>query len=184
MAIIGGILDSIGNLEGGVAGPRLWNPRQRWWHRWTQKTGSARPARRFARATYFKRLIEDEQLRENLLSAYASARSAYGRVSNGKPAGKALMEDRKLQRELVQAANALKEASYSIRQPPAKAKRKGGLGRTLLLLVVGAALALALSEELRSKVLDLLFGAEEEFDYSSTTMPSQAAPTPESAPAA
>jgi hypothetical protein len=133
---------------------------------------------------YLKRLIEDEQLRANLLSAYASARSAYGRVSNGKPAGKALMEDRKLQRELAEAANALKEASYAIRQPPAKAKRKGGLGRTLLLIVVGAALALALSEDLRSKLLDLLFGAEEEFDYSSTTMPSQAAPTPESAPAA
>jgi hypothetical protein len=133
---------------------------------------------------YLKRLIEDEQLRANLLAAYASARSAYGRVSNGKPAGKALLEDRKLQRELAEAANALKEASYAIKQPPAKPKRKGGLGRTLLLLLIGAALALALSEDLRSKVLDLLFGAEEEFDYSSTTMPAEAAPTPESAPAA
>ena len=37
-------------------------------------------------------------------------------------------------------------------------------------------LALALSEGLRSKVLDLLFGAEEEFDYSSTTMPAEPAP--------
>ncbi|HEX3692702.1 MAG TPA: hypothetical protein VHU13_05105 [Solirubrobacteraceae bacterium] len=134
---------------------------------------------------YLKRLLEDEQLRTNLLAAYASARSAYGRVSNGKPAGKALLEDRKLQRELAQAANALKEASNSIRQSPAKARRKkGGLGRTLLLLLVGGALALALSEDLRSKVLDLLFGAEEEFDYSSTTMPAEAAPEPESAPAA
>lgn len=133
---------------------------------------------------YLKRLVEDEQLRSSLLAAYASARSAYGRMSNGKPAGKALLEDRKLQRELAEAANALKEASYAIRQPPAKAKRKGGMARMLLLLVVGAALALALSEDLRSKVLDLLFGAEEEFDYSSTTMPAEAAPTPESAPAA
>ncbi len=132
---------------------------------------------------YLKRLVEDEQLRANLLAAYASARSAYGRMSNGKPAGKALLEDRKLQRELAEAANALKQASYAIRQPPAKAGRKGGIGRALLLLVVGAALALALSEDLRSKVLDLLFGAEEEFDYSSTTMPAEA-PTPESAPAA
>ena len=37
-------------------------------------------------------------------------------------------------------------------------------------------LALALSEGLRSKVLDLLFGAEEEFDYSSTTAPATPAP--------
>ena len=47
----------------------------------------------------------------------------------------------------------------------------------VLLIVVGAVLALALSEDLRSKVLDLLFGAEEEFDYSSTTMPAQEAPS-------
>jgi hypothetical protein len=37
-------------------------------------------------------------------------------------------------------------------------------------------LALVLSESLRSKVLDLLFGAEEEFDYSSTTAPPEPAP--------
>ncbi len=82
--------------------------------------------------------MEDEQLRENLLAAYGAARSAYGRVSNGKPAGKALMEDRKLQRELAEAANALKEASFAFRQPQPKPKRKGGVGRGLLLLLVGA----------------------------------------------
>jgi len=133
---------------------------------------------------YIKRLIEDEQLRESLLAAYGSARSAYARVSNGKPAGKALLEDRKLQRELAEAASALKEASFALRQPPEKPKRKGGLGRTLMLLIVGAVLAIALSESLRSKVLDLLFGAEEEFDYSSTTMPAQDVPAPAGSSAA
>jgi hypothetical protein len=133
---------------------------------------------------YLKRLIEDDQLRESLLVAYGAARSAYGRLNNGKPASKALFEDRKLQHELGEAANALRDASFAIRQPPAKPKRKGGLGRTLLVVVVGAALALALSDSLRSKVLDLLFGAEEEFDYSSTTMPAQEAPAAENASAA
>jgi hypothetical protein len=42
--------------------------------------------------------------------------------------------------------------------------------------VVGAALAVALTPQLRSKVLDLLFGAEEEFDYTSTTTPETPAP--------
>jgi hypothetical protein len=58
------------------------------------------------------------------------------------------------------------------------AAKKGGRhpGRLLLLLLIGAVLALALSEGLRSKVLDLLFGAEEEFDYTSTTAPATAAP--------
>jgi hypothetical protein len=172
VAIIGGILDGIDKLS-------------------AQAVANMAAKDRIGKATenlrgsdYLKRLIEDEQLRTNLLAAYAAARSAYGRMSNGKPAGKALLEDRKLQRELAEAANALKEASMAIRQPPAKPRRKGGLGRALLLIVVGAALALAFSEEARSKLLDLLFGAEEEFDYSSTTMPAEAAPTPESAPAA
>ncbi len=133
---------------------------------------------------YIKRLIEDEQLRANLLSAYGSARSAYGRVSNGKPAGKALLEDHKLQKELAEAASALRDASFAIREPAPKPKRKGGLGRAVLLIVVGAGLALALSEDLRSKVLDLLFGAEEEFDYSSTTMPAQGTPSAAGASAA
>ena len=133
---------------------------------------------------YLKRLIEDEQLRENLLVAYGAARSAYGRMNNGKPATQALFEDRKLQRELGEAANALRDASFAIRKAPAKPKRKGGFGRVLLVAVVGAGLAFALSDSLRSKVLDLLFGAEEEFDYSSTTMPAQEAPATASASAA
>jgi hypothetical protein len=127
---------------------------------------------------YLKRILEDEELRENLMAAYGAARNAYDRVSNGKPSGKALLEDRKLQRDVAEAASALKDASSSIRQPPASASSKGGFGRTLLLLLVGAVLAIALSESLRSKVLDLLFGAEEEFDYSSTTMPASAASSP------
>jgi hypothetical protein len=37
-------------------------------------------------------------------------------------------------------------------------------------------LAIAFSESLRSKLLDMLFGAEEEFDYSSSTAPAEPAP--------
>jgi hypothetical protein len=48
------------------------------------------------------------------------------------------------------------------------------MGKKLLLLLVGAGAALALSEGLRKKVLDTLFGAEEEFEYTSTTTPSSA----------
>ena len=133
---------------------------------------------------YLKRLIEDDQLRGNLLAAYGAARSAYGRAFNGKPATKAIFEDRKLQRELREAATALRDASMALRQPQRKAKRKGGLGRGLFIMIVGAALALGLSASLRSKVLDLLFGAEEEFDYSSTTMPADDVPQTADTPAA
>jgi hypothetical protein len=143
------------------------------------KAGEA--ARAAQRNRYLQRLLEDEELRGSLLTAYGAARSAYGRMTNGKPATEALFEDKKLQRELREAAGALREASSSLREQP-KRKRKGGIGRSLLLIVVAGVLAIALSEGLRSKVLDLLFGAEEEFDYSSTTAPAE--PAPASAPAA
>ncbi len=146
---------------------------------------AAEAARAARRNQYVQRLIEDDDLRQNILAAYAAARSAYGRMHNGKPATKALFEDRKLQRELAEAAKALREASATLTEKPkSKRQRKGGAGRTLTLLLLGGVLALVLSEGLRSKVLDLLFGAEEEFDYSSTTEPAQPAPAaPESASA-
>jgi hypothetical protein len=126
---------------------------------------------------YVQRLIEDDELRANLLSAYGAARSAYGRMTNGKPAGKALMEDRKLQAELRSAIDSLREASGSLREAPGTTRRRRRRGgRTLLLLTVGAVLAVALNEGLRSKVLDMLFGAEEQFDYSSTTAPATPEP--------
>ncbi len=126
---------------------------------------------------YLQRLIEDEELRSSLFSAYDAARNAYARVSNGKPAGWALLDDSKFHDELKSAAGALRDASGALREPSKQArKRRGGLGRSLLLFTVGGVLALALSEGLRSKVLDLLFGAEEEFDYSSTTTPATPAP--------
>jgi hypothetical protein len=138
------------------------------------KAGNA--ARTAQQNRYLQRLIEDEQLRSNLLSAYTAARSAYGRMSNGKPPAQALFNDRKLQRELSDAANALRQATNSLREPPKRARRRGGLGRSLLLIAFGSVLAVALNESLRSKLLDLLFGAEEEFDYSSTTTPETPAP--------
>src|ERR1700691_2929908 len=144
------------------------------------KAGDAARAARHNR--YIQRLIEDEELRGSLLAAYGAARSAYGRMSNGKPASTALFEDRKLQKELREAAGALRDAANTLREPPRKArKRRGGLGRKLALLMIAGVLALALSEDLRGKVLDLLFGAEDKFEYSATT--ARAAPAPASAPA-
>ena len=119
---------------------------------------------------YVQRLIEDPELRENLRTAYESARSAYGRM-NGKGPAKAL-DDKKVQRDLKQAAASLKVAADGLRATPKKKKRRG---RLVLIAVVGAGVAIAVNEDLRKKVLDTLFGAEEEFEYSSTT-------TPESAP--
>jgi hypothetical protein len=143
------------------------------------RLSKAEQAARAARSNqYLQRLIEDERLRANLVTAYESARGAYARMSNGKPPGRALLEDRKLHKQLGEAVEALRDASSSLREPPAKARRGKGALRMLALVGIGSALALVLNEGLRSKVLDLLFGAEEEFDYNSTTTPSSPAPTP------
>jgi hypothetical protein len=141
-----------------------------------RKAGDAFEAARSS--PYVQRIIDDPQLREDIRDAIATTRKAYSRLSNGKAPAKALMEDRKLQKQLREAAISLRDVGIQLREGP---KRKRRLGRKLFLLVAGAGLALALSEGLRKKVLDALFGAEEEFDYTSTTTP---APAPETTGAA
>jgi len=117
---------------------------------------------------YVKRVVEDEDLRADIVQAYEASRDAFSRLSNGKSPSKALFDDKKLQKDLKQAAESIRDATVALREAPKK-KRSVGIGKLLLVGVVGAGLALALSEGLRKKVLDALFGAEEEFEYTSTT---------------
>ena len=119
---------------------------------------------------YVQRLVEDEELRDNLRTAFRSARKAYSRMANGKGPVKALTEDKKTQKELREAASSLRDAADSLRGGKKK-KRRGRFGKFLLVTLVGGGLALALSEDLRKKVLDALFGAEEEFEYTASTTP-------------
>ena len=128
---------------------------------------------------YVRRLVEDEELRENLQDAYRSAKKAYSRVNNGKPAKK-LLDDKKVHRELRSAAESLREASDQLR-----GKKDRHTARNLLLLAIfSAILAIAISEDLRKAVLDRLFGAEEEFEYTSTSTrpaPASTGPAPRAA---
>jgi hypothetical protein len=120
---------------------------------------------------YVQRLVEDEDLRTNLRTAFESSKKAYGRLTNGKGPTKVVMDDKKFQREMREAASSLREAADSLRGARKRRKRRG---RTLVIVLVGAGLAIALSEGLRKKVLDALFGAEEEFEYTSSTTPEPA----------
>lgn len=60
-----------------------------------------------------------------------------------------------------------KESAAEVKPEPKKKKKKKKRLRKLLLLgVVGGGAALAYSKDLRSKLLDKLFGSEKEFNYS------------------
>jgi hypothetical protein len=126
---------------------------------------------------YVQRFIDDEELRDNLRNAFVSAKKAYGRI-NGKGPAKAL-DDKKVQRELKNATSSLKDAADSLR---GSKRRKRGKGRLLLVGLVGAGLAFALSEGLRKKALDALFGAEEEFEYTASTTPASSSSEPVGSP--
>lgn len=117
---------------------------------------------------YVQRLIEDEELRDSLRDAFEAARGAYGRATgNGKGAVKAVSSDKKVQKDLRTAAESLREASERLKAP--KKRKKSRLGRLILFALIGGAIALVVSEDARKAVLDALFGAEEEFEYTSTT---------------
>jgi hypothetical protein len=118
-----------------------------------------------------RRLIEDQEMRETVGRAIESSRRAYRRVTRTKNAAK-LLEDKRLHADVAKAYEAIRTvttelagAAESVSVTKA-AKRKRPLGRLLVLAGLGAGAAIATSEGLRSKVLDLLFGAEEEFEYS------------------
>ena len=116
---------------------------------------------------YVQRLIEDEDLRENLQDAFKSAKKAYSRATgNGKSPVKAVTSDKKVQKEMRQAAEALQEARDRLQKPKRKKHR---LGKLIMLAIIGGVVALVVSEGARKAVLDALFGAEEEFEYTSTT---------------
>jgi hypothetical protein len=131
---------------------------------------------------YLQRVIEDEDLRESLREAFDSARRAYGRIQDGKTPSKALLDDKKTQKELKKAAGNLSDVADTLRgvRKKGRRRRRGGL---LLVILVGAGAAVALSEDLRKRVLDLVFGAEEEFEYTSTTTPAPSTPPSSGAPA-
>jgi hypothetical protein len=139
------------------------------------KAGAAAAA--VKRSPYVKRIAEDDELRQNLWSTYESARTAVGRLQNGKSPTKQIFDDKKLHKDLKAAAESFKDASVALRAAPKRKRKGGGLGKLILLGLVGGGLALAVSEDLRKKVLDALFGAEEEFEYTSTTAPAATPPS-------
>ena len=78
-----------------------------------------------------------------------------------------MTSDKKVQRDMRSAAESLREVSEQLQAP--RKRKRSKLGRLILFALVAGAVALVLSEDARKKALDTLFGAEEEFEYTSTT---------------
>jgi hypothetical protein len=132
---------------------------------------------------YVHRVIEDGALRDNVTNVVSSSRGAYDRlVSNGAP-HKAVLEDDKLHQHVESVAASIRDIALALNEVDNKHnrpfKKKKRHGRKLLLVLIAAGLALALSEGLRNKLLDALFGKEEEFQY---TPPAPAPTEPPASP--
>lgn len=115
---------------------------------------------------FVQQLANDPKLRKNVRTAVSSSKRAYGRLANGKVPSRALLEDKKLHADVGRALSAARDATITITKTQRKRARKGlTFGRVLVLGGIGTGVAMAASGKLRSKVLDMLFGAEEEFQY-------------------
>ena len=133
------------------------------------KTKAAAAATTVASNDYIRRLIEDEELRDSIREAFGASKTAYGRVQKQKHPAKAVLDDKRTQRELREAAESLRAASDRLRGK--KDSSGSTLGKLLVVALVGGIAALVVSEDIRKAVLDRLFGAEEEFEYTSTSAP-------------
>lgn len=100
--------------------------------------------------------------------AYNGARAAIDAATSGKP-GPAALADKSVREDLSAAVSALENLATGIAPSAPKKKCKGK--KLVKLAILGGIAAVVLSEDVRKKVLDAAFGAEEEFEYSSTTAP-------------
>lgn len=123
---------------------------------------------------YVDRVLNDEKIRDNARVAYENALSAFKRIQDADNPAATLLDDKKLHRDIKAAQENLTAAVTELRYGPRK--RRHPIRNILILAILTLGVALVVSEGLRNKVLDLVFGAEEEFDYTSTTVSAPVAP--------
>ena len=118
---------------------------------------------------YVKRAIEDEVLRENLRSAFATARGVYDElIANRGVTGVAtkVATDQDIQDQLRSAIQDLRDAADRIQG------HQDHKGRNSSLLLIGITLGLLFNPltgpETRRWLKDQIFGEDEEFGYGSS----------------
>jgi len=117
---------------------------------------------------YLNKIIEDKELRDNAVAALQSVKSAFDQAkATGFDNPAELVQDKKIKKDLKKAAETLKTTSDDIQS--AGKKKRHPLRKLFAIAVIGGIVAIVVSEDARKAVLDTLFGAEEEFEYTSTT---------------
>ena len=119
---------------------------------------------------YVRRAIQDEELRENLRSAFATARDVYDElIGNRGVTGVAtrVASDEDIQEQLRSAIGDLRNAADRIQG------REAHKGRNSSLLFVGIALGILFNPltgpETRRWLKDKIFGEDEEFGYGNSS---------------
>jgi hypothetical protein len=110
---------------------------------------------------YGRALVGNQEARDDLREAYASARKAYARSSDrrGRPDIGALIDDRKARRDAGKAASSLQEA-LRIAGRKRKKPKSSKAPVIAVIAVAGAGTAVALNEDLRGKVLAPFSGSD------------------------
>jgi hypothetical protein len=103
-------------------------------------------------APYIEQLLEDESARDDLRQGAGKLRIAYQRSQKR---GVKAARDKKLRRQIQSAAQSLAEGATALAHDTQKPKkRRGRILLTLLTLgAIGAGVAIALNEDLRSSLL-------------------------------
>jgi F0F1-type ATP synthase membrane subunit b/b' len=136
----------------------------------------SRKSKKNSKAEQIKQIIDDAELREHALSALHQVQHAVeeARTTEQKISRRAEKKLRKAKKQAAGKTEAVKgelvDAAAAAKPKAKPAKKKRHPVRNLLVLAtVGAIVTLVVSEDARKIVLDTLFGAEEEFQYTSTT---------------
>lgn len=119
---------------------------------------------------YVKRAIQDEELRESLRSAFATARDVYDELLGNRGVtgiASKVATDQDIQDQLRSAIDDLRSAANRVQGAETHKSRNGGL------LFVGIALGILFNPitgpDTRRWLKDTIFGADEEFGYGSGT---------------